>query len=273
MSADALARLQARLFQLITAPEGVEKTLAAEGLGPRALDAIIVGDDRASAVERLDVYANMYFFRIRDVLADYFPKLRGVLGEAAFHDLVTGYLVAHPSRHPSLRNVGRALPAFLAAPAPAAREPWLAELAALEWARLDVFDRADAAPLSREALAALEPAAFATLPLALVPAHEVVPTRHAVEETWRALEAGGPAVVPPAAAADHALLVWRRGVVVHHRPTAGPEAAALAVARDGCTFGALCAELGRDRPDDEAAGLAAGLLGRWIADELLAGYA
>jgi hypothetical protein len=265
----SLARLQAQLFRLITAPESVAKALAAEGLGPRDLEAIVVGDARASAVERLDVYANMYFFRIRDVLADYFPKLHGMLGAAAFHDLVTDYLVAHPSVHPSLRNVGHALPAFLAGQA--GREPWLGELAALEWARLDVFDRTDASPLARGALAALAPDAFADLALALVPAHEVVPTQHAVEETWRALEAGTTTVgAPPAAAAGHALLVWRRGVAVHHRPLDGIEGAALACVRARCTFGALCAELGRSRPDDEAAALAAGYLARWIADELLA---
>jgi hypothetical protein len=264
----SLARLQARLFGLITAPESVEKTLASEGAAARDLEAIVVGDARASAVERLDVYANMYFLRIRDVLADYFPKLRAVLGAAAFHDLVTDYLIAHPSTHPSLRNVGRALSAFIASQV--AREPWHAELAALEWARLDVFDRADAAPLAREPLAALPPDAFADLALSLVPALEVVATRHAVEQTWRALEDGGPATgAPPAAAPGHGLLVWRRGVVVHHRPLDGLEARALARLKGGCTFGALCADLGRDRADDEAAALAAGFLGRWLADELL----
>jgi len=266
----SLAALQARLFALITAPEGVGPALAAEGLSPRHLEAIVAGDARASAVERLDVYANMYFFRIRDVLVEYFPKLWAAMGEAAFHDLVTDYLLAHPSEHPSLRYVGRALPAFLAVHARAADAPWLPELAALEWARLDVFDRADVAPLAREALAPVAPEAFADLPLRLVPAHEVVPARYAVEETWRAIEAGAPPAPPPPADPAHALLVWRRDVSVWHRPVAPPEAAALALVRGGCTFGALCAELGRAHGDEEAAALAASLLGRWIADDLLA---
>jgi hypothetical protein len=266
-----LEQLQRRFFALITAPEGVGPGLATLGIGAAQLTEMIAGDERASAVERLDVYANMYFYRIRDVLAEYFPKLATWLGGAAFHNLVTDYLVACPSRHPSLRYVGRALPAFLAGHALAAQRPWLAELAALEWARLDVFDRADAAPVTREALAALPPEAFVALALPLVPAHEIVPTRHTVEDTWRAIEAGADALAPATAGAGHALLVWRRGVSVHHRPLDDGEGAALAILRHGGDFGALCADLGRTRSPGAAAARAAAFLGRWIADQLIGG--
>jgi len=266
----SLAEAQERFFQLITAPEGVAKALRDRGMTAGDLDALVVGDARASAVERLDVYANMYFFRIRDVLAEYFPTLAAALGPAGFHDLVTDYLLAHPPDHPSLRYVGRALPAFVAGHGRAVALPWLPELAALEWARLDVFDRTDVRPLAREALIGLPASAFGELGLRLVPAHEIVVARHAVEEMWRAVEAGGAAVEPPLAGAGHALLVWRRGVTVYHRPLDRTEVDALAHVRDGCSFGALCAALGRDRPDDAAAALAAGMLARWVADELLA---
>jgi hypothetical protein len=262
----SLAALQRRFFQLITAPEGVEKGLAALGLPRAALEAEIAGDARASAVERLDVYAGMYFFRIRDVLRDYFPKLAALLGDAAFHNLAVDYLIAHPSRHPSLRHVGDALPAFLRGHALASGRPWLPELAALEHARLDVFDRADVPVQTREALAALAPAAFADLPLALIPAHQVVPVQHAVDRIWRAVESPQ----PPPAAPGGTLLVWRRDVTVYHRMVDPLEAEALAAAREGTTFGALCAELGRDGDPAEAAQRAAALLGRWVADELLA---
>jgi hypothetical protein len=267
---DSLAALQRRFFQLITAPDGVEKGLAALGLPRADLESAIAGDARASAVERLDVYANMYFFRIRDVLRDYFPKLAAVLGEAAFHNLAVDYLIAHPSRHPSLRYVGAALPPFLAGHPLAAERPWLSELAALEHARLDVFDRADVPLQTREALAALPPDAFAELALPLIPAHEVVPARHQVDRLWRIVDAGETAFEPPPARPGHALLVWRRGVTVYHRPVEPPEADGLALARDGASFGSLCAELARDADPAQAAQRAAALLGQWLADELLA---
>jgi hypothetical protein len=268
--APPLAELQRRLFALITAPEGVARGLGALGIPRAELEAVIAGDARAGAVERLDVYANMYFFRILEVLREQFPKLAAALGEAPFHDLVTGYLVAHPSANPSLRDVGRALPGFVAGHAEAAARPFLADLAALEWARLDVFDRADAAPVSREALAGLPPEGFAALALTLIPALEIVPARYAVDETWRALPAEAPLEAPVPLAPGAALLVWRRGVTVYHRRLDPAEREGLELARAGGSFGGLCAALGRGRDDGEAAGLAAELLGRWLADELVA---
>jgi hypothetical protein len=267
----SLAELQRRFFELVTGAESVAKELAARGVPASDLEALIAGDARASAVERLDVYANMYFFRILDVLRADYPKLLAVVGDEAFHDLATAYLQAEPSRHPSLRFVGGALPGFLAGHALARERPWLGELAALEWARVDVFDRADAAPLEREALAELPPARFAELELRAVPAAVLVRAAFAVEEPWRALEAGGEAAPPPRAPEGHAILVWRRGVVVHHRAVGGDERRALELVLAGTTFGALCAGLGEALGSDEAAAaLAARGLGQWLADELLA---
>lgn len=267
----ALAELQRRFFELVTGPEGVGRELAKRGLPEHALAALIADDAHASAVERLDVYANMYFFRILDVLRADYPKLAAVVGDAAFHDLATGYLQAHPSRHPSLRYVGASLPGFVAAHALSEGRPWLGELAALEWARVDVFDRADADVLAREALAALAPERFAELPLAPVPACALVAAAFAVEDTWRAVEAGA-APEPPAPAADgHAVLVWRRGVVVHHRAVERDERRALELLLPGTTFGGLCAALGEALGSEQgAAELAARCLAQWLADELLA---
>src|SRR5204863_5350411 len=59
-----LGELQRRFFELVTAPRSVAEELAARRLPPEHVEAFVSGDARASAVERLDVYANMYFFRI-----------------------------------------------------------------------------------------------------------------------------------------------------------------------------------------------------------------
>jgi hypothetical protein len=176
--------------------------------------------------------------------------------------------------------VGAALPAFVAAHAVAERRPWLAELAALEWARVDVFDRADSDVLPRETLGAVAPEAFAALALHPVPACALVPASFAVEDLWRAVEArteasDGPSDAPPAppapAARGHAILVWRRGVTVLHRGLEAAEALALERLLAGTTFGALCEDLAEALGSEQAAAeLAARCLGQWLADELLA---
>ena len=101
----------------------------AVGRAAADVDEMIAGDARLSPEARLDIYAEMYFFRIHDVLRDEAPRTAAVLGGAAFHDLVTDYLRACPPNHPSLREAGARLPAFLAdAPArrgaPLARPSW-----------------------------------------------------------------------------------------------------------------------------------------------------
>jgi hypothetical protein len=270
-----LAELQARFFQLVTGRQGVAEEMEARGLPEAALAAVIVGDVRASAVERLDVYANMYFFRILEVLRSDYPKLLAVVGDKAFHDLATDYLQAHPSRHPSLRFVGAALPGFVVGHALATARPWLAPLAALEWARVDVFDRDDVPVLTREALAAVAPEDFAGIALAPVAAAALVPAAWSVEETWRALEADRVPETPDAAGPAHAVLVWRRGVTVQHRAVDAPERLALELlfgptTFGPTTFGALCTALGEALDSEEAAALAVRLLGGWLADELLA---
>ena len=145
----ALDELQRRLWRLISAPEGVAEALASE---PEArapsLSDWIVDDAQLGAARRLEVYANAYFARIHECLARDFAALAAAIGEAGFHDLVTAYLIAHPSRHPSLRFIGAALPDYLADAPQAApfrrRWPWAADLARLEWALGCAFDAADA---------------------------------------------------------------------------------------------------------------------------------
>jgi hypothetical protein len=69
-----LTETQRLLWQLITAPEGVAAALAADGARGGSLRAHLVrtvrGDRGLEAVQRLDIYANMYFFRILDVLKE-----------------------------------------------------------------------------------------------------------------------------------------------------------------------------------------------------------
>jgi hypothetical protein len=251
----SLREVQARFFGLITAPESVEKAMDAVGVTAAELEQVIASDARKSAVERLDIYANMYFFRIRDVLAELFPKLAAAAGEAAFHNLVTDYLVVHPSTHPSLRNVGRHLPAFLARER---RRSFgttgaFADIAALDWARLDLYDAADAEPLTMDRLRALPPEAFAGLLLRMIPAYRLITLRYPVDD------------LPPGP-----VLVWRQEGDVYHRVLETREAAALAQIGDDTRFGHLCDWLSRELPDEnEAAQAAFQLLAQWATDEIL----
>jgi hypothetical protein len=262
-----LAETQAWFYELVTARASVAATVAARGPeAQRLLEAVVAGDTRAPAVARMAIYADMYFARLRDVLGDEYPKTLRLLGASAFQDLVADYLVACPPSDPSLRELGGQFPAFITEHRLAAERPWAPELARLERARLELFDGPDAEPLAVESLRAGPPERFATLRLRLVPAHALFAPRFELGELWRADD---PASVVPARATG-ALLVWRRGLEVLHRPTGEEETSWLRrLAAGEVTFEALCASLADGRTDEQAAARAFELVGRWATDGLL----
>lgn len=262
--APSLRALQGLLYDLMTAPSGVAAGLAARGLAPDALDGLIFGDARLGPVARLDIYANMYFFRILDVLREEFPRLARALGNEAFHDLTTDYLLAARPAHPSLREVGARLPAFILDHARGAERPWLPELAALERTHRELFDAADAEPLALAGLQALAPEAFTTLAVRLVPAQQLQVNTWSISSVWES--AGEPEARP------ETLLVWRRDTTMHHRPIdSDAEAAMLRRAVEPATLTELCETFAEIRGGavDVLAGEAFQLLARWVDDGLL----
>lgn len=271
-SSDRLAQLQRRFFRLITAPEGVGpglRELAPEDPGAAPLSGWIGAVDEALAIERLDVYANMYFYRLLEVLREDYPKVAALIGDAGFHNLVTDYLLAHPSRHASVRHVGRHLPDFAQSHPLAGRFPGLADLARLEWARGESFDAADATPLVASDLAQVPPEAWADLRLEIIPAVRILELEFPADEIWLALEGGE--VPAPLTPARTALVVFRNGYTVYHRHALTGEIAALRALCSGSTFGELCATLAIEREEEgeAAAQLALTLLTRWLEDGLL----
>ncbi|MDX2020389.1 MAG: DNA-binding domain-containing protein [Deltaproteobacteria bacterium] len=261
-----LAALQERLFNLITARDNVDETLAAQGLPQSHVTDHILGDDRLDGVGRLNIYNNMYFFRLlEDVLQADYPTVAAVLGEEGFRSLVADYLQACPSIKPSARYASERLPLFLSTwgtPTPV----WLPSLAALEWARVDVFDDADDEKLTLQQAQATSD--LPSLRLILVTAHRTVSSSHLIADVWRAVEHEE---APPEPAAEACtLLVWREDAMVYHRPLSADETAFWPKLQSGLCFGDLCEHLGQKYSDAEAAATAVQLLTAWLNDGLLA---
>jgi hypothetical protein len=207
---------------------------------------------RLSAAARPDIYAEMYFWRIVEALAEDFPKLAALRGREAFADLVRDYLARHPSIEPSIRHVGSALPDFLAGAEPA----HLADLARLEWARLEVFDAPDAVPLTVESLRRVQASNWPDLRFALVPAFTALVLAWPVHRLWA--EPPGPLV-----AERTVLRVWRQGFAIYQSAMGAQEEAALARLRAGEPFAVICEAF------DDPAEAGACLLG-WIEDGIVA---
>jgi hypothetical protein len=254
-----LKATQHEFLRLISARHGVESALA----GGRALVDDVIGDERLGPEGRLQIYANMYGLRLQAALVACYPILDKIVD--GWDEVTLDYIEAHPSHHPSLRFFGSEMARFLRDRG----HPWLHELAALEWARHDIYDAADQPALDPQALAEYGPETIADLRLRLIDAHRQLAVEHAVERVWRAAKADEEHEEP--AREPRTLLVWRDGVTVfHRRAQPGVEEEALRWAVSGLTFAELCERLIAVVGEDDAPPQAGALVGRWVADRLLA---
>lgn len=94
--------------------------------------------------ECLELYHRQYWFRLLDSLAEDFPGLRRLVGPELFWAVLEDYLLAHPSTHYTLRQLGRGLPGFLERRIadPALRRQAVA-VARVEWALMAAFEAPD----------------------------------------------------------------------------------------------------------------------------------
>lgn len=231
---------------------------------PEAIDACFAGTPALPAARRLEIYGGMWFGRQVEALAAEFPALHACLGEERFTALCRDYLRAHPSGHHDIGRLGRQLPAYLREhPAPERSD--LGDLAALEWARAEVFFAADASAVDREAVRALAPGDLRTARLRFVPALRLLSLEHAAHEPW--LRAAAGTVAPAAPRASTWLAVWRAGHDVFHTALDRHEALALRAAISGASLLDVCARFAAvDEP--VAAGFTA--LASWIDERWVA---
>ena len=302
-----LRTIQSLFWDLIAAPEGVEKgalQMKEDGrLETTDLSFLVRGDERLGPAARLDIYASMYFYRLRDGLAGDFSKVAEVVGGARFHNLITDYLLEHPSRFRTLLYVGRALPGFIAKHPLNDGFPFLADLARLEWARIETFDEADAEPVTRERIAGLSPETIESQRLRLVPACRLLELDWSVAPLWRALEEQGsrfdlgggsteaavasggfeeisPADIEPPKKEKTWIRAWRQNMAIYHLTMWSDEHACLVRLRDK---GTTLPELGElilkhmlaDDPTSatdlqpEAAKRMAAMVELWLSEGLL----
>jgi hypothetical protein len=268
-----LKHLQALLYRLITAPEGVAEGLAAErALGSDALDNLIESDDRLSAAERLEIYANAYFYRILDCLKEDFPATLAVLGAVNFHNLVTGYLIEYPPTEPSISYVGRYLYEFLCHHPMRERWPFIADLTRLERTLVEVFHAGEAEALNAEAMRSIAPEHWPALAMRRHPALAIVDCEWHVDKLLREIEnaadEGAQSWNAPAPA-HISVLVWRRDSRVRYRALEHTEHAALELARAGANFAAICEAVAAGCGADDPVALINRLLARWLDEGLL----
>jgi hypothetical protein len=150
-----LLELQRRMADAIMAPLGRADTLTANAA---EAGAIVKPNSRLTSVERLEIYARSYWYRLLDSLWEDYPGLRAIVGLRAFDRLARAYLAECPSESFTMRDLGQRLPRWLEAhPEYAGKNPALAlDMVRLEWAHIVAFDGPSETALGPEDLLELD---------------------------------------------------------------------------------------------------------------------
>ncbi len=137
---------------------------------------------RTGSNGRLGVYRNAYFIRLEAALAHDFPVTEKILGKKKFARCAGDYALANPSGSPSLRRFGHQFADWLRAE----KSPTLGDLAAIEWAALNVFDGPDANAADMPQLQAFTPEEWPSLHIRLMPTLALLALGSNAERVWLA---------------------------------------------------------------------------------------
>ena len=137
---------------------------------------------------RFAVHRNSVVASLVDALADTFPVIRRLTGDAFFRAMAAIHVRREPPTDPVLAHYGEGFAAFVAAFGPARSLPYLADLARLERARIAAYHAADVPPLGEDAPArALAAGArVGELRLRLHPSVTAIASAHSIVAIWAA---------------------------------------------------------------------------------------
>lgn len=138
-------------------------------------------NDPGYAVYRRNLHGNF-----ATVLALEFPAVQRLLGEASFRGLAREFQRAHPSTCGDLHRIGAPFADWLRAQPELGALPWIADVAALEWAWEEAAVAADAlAAVDVAAFVAMDPDRQLALRARLHPALRVVRSAAPIHRIWR----------------------------------------------------------------------------------------
>jgi hypothetical protein len=246
-----------------------QRSILQEG-SPRARVAgrFVKPSSSLSALERVQIYRDAYRERLVECLIDDYPALEYALGSEVFAQLCREYIAAHPSRSPSLNFFGKRMAAFCRS-----REGWelrrfAGDLAALEWALVEVLHAKFEPSVTQEALSRLTSAAWVQARFVPSQAVRVVRSHYPVNSYLQAFRKDERPEIPAPRRA--VTVVWRQDLTVWRRELDRLEANVLTRLLSGVPIArALRAIEGSAANRDPNP--VAGWFRRWVSDGFFVG--
>ena len=229
----------------------------------------VVGSAKVSAPRRLAIYYDAYRLRLIEALDSNYPVLHAWMGDDEFEQLGLAYLEAHPSTHFSIRYFGHRLSEFLASTETYRDKPYLAEMAALEWAMSEAFDAPDSPVADLDAMASIPPEAWPEMRMTLHASVHRLDLRWNVPAIWKAIKEDQAPGEAAAGEWPQPWLVWRQDLKIFFRSLSVDEAWAIDAVRAYEPFASICEGLVEWIDAQNVALHAAGLLKRWMIDGMI----
>ncbi len=227
----------------------------------------VTGNSRLTPALQVDIYRRQYWLRHVDALAEDYPGVSYLLGEEAVDAFLRGYLLAHPPRHPSLRDLGCDIVAFGQGYAfPEALGAVTQEMLAYEHAFIDLFDGAEPPPLDPQKLTTISEDAWERARLVLHPLLVRRRLRFPVHRLRLAAKAEGrePLSAPPLEAPVN-LVLFRDDHRIRFEELDGTAFALLDALARGEALGPACEQVAAGL-DAEAAEQLGAQVGPWFQE-------
>jgi hypothetical protein len=273
-AAPRLETLERWMQTVVMHPEGAAagvRSRPARRLLPEAaaaLENVVLPSKSLSSVERLGIYAHMYYARLMEILVDEYPTTRQILGPREFSRACRRFLARNPSKHRTLNLLSERFPEFLRRDLPRGHRHGLAaDVARIERAMEDVFDAGRPEPLTAAEFAAIGAADWQRVRLTLVPALRFLELRYPANDYMNAVREGRKPRIPRPRR-DFAI-VYRRGFRVFRRDQEAAQFRLLEALASGRTLAqAVRASM---RGNRVGADRIAATLGAWFREWAAAG--
>jgi hypothetical protein len=156
---------------------------------------------RANPARRLGIFRNNTIISLSAALAATFRVTVALVDRRFFDYAASSFIAAHPPRDSLLSAYGGEFPRFLARFPALASHPFVAPMAALEWAIAQILNTAELPPAAERSAANI----------ALQPCLRFTVSRFDTAAIWRAFHAAKLNDIDPSRRKATRLAVWRRG--------------------------------------------------------------
>ena len=173
--APKLDRIERWMYTVITHPDGAKAGIEAYSTQNNEqalnLEKTVLPSKELTSLDRISIYANMYFWRLNEIMSNEYPTVSHILGEKLFSKLVKDYVTHHPSTYYNLNKLSIKFPLYLLTEAKdIPHREFVAAVATVERAMEDVFDERHVERIQIETLQIIPDEKWADIRLQLNPA-------------------------------------------------------------------------------------------------------